>query len=172
MSESPSTDHTEKLNRIREAAMTAREPRNAGKIADIADVARNTAEKYLHQLVAADKLMIVEQGRERCYYPDPVTQYFDHVRDLIENQTKDELTGELVAIQDEIDAWKDEYDVSSADELRTTVDEADLSTDERRQRIQIAEDWEYYRHQASLIKQALHLYDPIETARTTRPAPP
>lgn len=164
MTEPTPTDHSEKLDRIREVAMTVREPRNAGEIAESAGVARNTAEKYLDQLVETDTLAVEKQGRETRYYPDPVTQYLDHVRDLIEKHTKDELTDELAAIQADIDAWKDQYGVSNPDELRASVGSEGLSPEERRQRIHDAEDWEYYLHQTELIKQALGLYDPLEMA--------
>lgn len=167
MSDSGTQNHTAKLDRIREVAMTVREPRNAGEIADSAGVARNTAEKYLRQLVEADKLATIERGRETCYYPDPVTQYLDQIRDLVETHQKDELTAELGAIRDDIDAWKAEYDVATPDELRTTVGD-DLPAAERRQRRHDAVDWEYYKHQTTLIKQAIHLYDTVESAREGR----
>jgi sugar-specific transcriptional regulator TrmB len=167
MSDSGTIDHAEKVDRIREVAMTVREPKNAGEIADAAEVARNTAEKYLNQLVEADKLTTIQRGRETCYYPDPVTQYFDQIRDLVNEHQKDELTAELGAIRDDIDEWKDEYDVESADELRATVGD-DIPASERRQRRHDAEDWEYYEHQATLIKQAIQLYDTIEATRENR----
>jgi len=160
-------DHTEKVDRIREVSMTVREPKNAGEIADTAGVARNTAEKYLNRLVEADKLTTIQRGRETCYYPDPVTQYFDQIRDLIGDHQKDELTAELVAIRDDIDEWKDDYNVGSADELRATVGD-DIPAPERRQRRHDAEDWEYYEHQATLIKQAILLHDTIEATRENR----
>ncbi|MFW5900773.1 MAG: ArsR/SmtB family transcription factor, partial [Halodesulfurarchaeum sp.] len=138
MSNSGTTDHTSKLARIREVAMMVREPKNAGEIADAAGVARNTAEKYLTQLVEADKLDTIKRGRETCYYPDPVTQYFDQIRDLINEHQKDELTAELAAIRDDIDEWKAAYDVESADELRATVGD-NIPAAERRQRRHDAE---------------------------------
>ncbi|MBX0296699.1 ArsR/SmtB family transcription factor [Haloarcula nitratireducens] len=167
MSDSGTTDHTAKLTRIREVAMTVREPKNAGEIADAAGIARNTAEKYLNQLVEADKLTTIQRGRETCYYPDPVTQYFDQIRDLINEQQKDDLTAELDAIRDDIDEWKATYDVESADELRATVGD-DIPAAERKQRRHDAEDWDYYEHQAMLIKQAIQLYDTIEATRDTQ----
>lgn len=36
----------------------------------------------------------------------------DHVRDLVESNTKDKLTAKLAAIRDDIDAWKDRYEVT------------------------------------------------------------
>ena len=171
MSDSETSEHTTKLARIREVAMTVREPKNAGEIADAAGVARNTAAKYLAQLVEADKLTTIQRGRETCYYPDPVTQYFDQIRDLVDEHEKDELTAELGAIRDDIDEWKDGYDVESADELRTTVGD-DFPAAERRQRRHDAADWEYYEHQAELITQAIRLYDTIEATRESRLASP
>ena len=167
MSDTGITDHTAKIAHIREVAMTVREPKNAGEIAETAGVARNTAEKYLAQLVEGDKLDTVQRGRETCYYPDPVTQFFDQIRDLINAHQKDELTAELDAIRDDIDAWKEAYDVASADELRATVGD-DIPAGERRQRRLDAEDWEYFEHQATLIKQAIQLYDTIEATRENR----
>lgn len=167
MSGADTSEQTEKVDRIREVAMTVREPKNAGEIADAAGVARNTAEKYLSHLVKADKLTTVQRGRETCYYPDPVTQYFDQIRELVNEQHKDDLTAELGAIRDDIDAWKAEYDVASADELRATVGD-DIPAAERRQRRHDADDWEYYEHQATLIKQAIQLYDTIEATRESR----
>lgn len=167
MNDSGTTDHTAKADRIREVAMTVREPKNAGEIADVAGVARNTAAKYLERLVEADKLTTVQRGRETRYYPDPVTQYFDQIRDLVDEHEKDDLTAELGAIRDDIDEWKAEYEVESADELRTTVGD-DVPASERRQRRHDAEDWEYYEHQATLIRQSIRLYDTIETTRESR----
>ena len=167
MSDAGTTDHTAKVARIREVSMTVREPENAGEIAAAAGVARNTAEKYLTQLVEADKLETIQRGRETCYYPDPVTQYFDQIRDLINEHQKDELTAELAAIREDIDEWRSGYDVETADELRATVGD-DIPAAERRQRRHDAEDWDYYEHQATLIKQAIQLYDTVEATRDDR----
>lgn len=164
MSETKSPNQRSTLTRIREVAMTVQEPKNAGEIADSAGVARNTAEKYLSQLVEADKLETIQRGRETCYYPDPVTQYFDQIRDLVDAHQKDELTAELAAIRDDIDEWKDAYEVESPDELRATVGD-EISATERRQRRHDAEDWEYYEQQATIIKQAIRLHDSIMTTR-------
>ncbi|QAU12155.1 hypothetical protein EKH57_05055 [Halorubrum sp. BOL3-1] len=57
--------------------------------------------------------------------------------------------------------------MASADELRAAVGD-DISAAERRQRRHDVEDWEYYEHQASLIKQAIQLYDTIEATRNNR----
>ena len=140
MSSTEPTEHTTAAQ-VRAVAMTVREPKNAGEIADSAGVARNTAEKYLRQLVATNTLTTIQRGRETCYYPDPVTQYFDQIRDLIETHEKDDLTAELGAIRDDIEGWKERYEVDSPDELRASVGD-EIPAAERRQRQHAAEDWE------------------------------
>lgn len=152
------SNHEAKLDRIREVAMTVSEPRTAGEIAESAEAARNTAEKYLRQLVEADKLTTVTHGPETRYRPDAVTQYLDRVRGFIEEFDKAELTAELSAIRDGVDG---------PDELRASVGD-DLPAEERRRRVRDAEDREYFRHQADCTRQAIRLYDSVEAARTGR----
>ncbi|XGI82765.1 ArsR family transcriptional regulator [Halorutilales archaeon Cl-col2-1] len=158
-------DHEDKFERIEEVAMTVREPRNAGEIAEMAGVARNTAEKYLQHIVELNKISEIQNGRETLYRPDPVTQYFDQVRELIEEYSKQELTDELVSIREDIDEWRDSYGVSSPDELRASIGDQDLSGEEARERRRLAEDWEYYRQRAEMIKHAVSMYTSVEKTK-------
>jgi sugar-specific transcriptional regulator TrmB len=158
------TSHEEKIKRIREVAMTVREPRNAQEIAEAADVAPNTARKYLRQLVETNSLVAVESGRETLYYPDPTTQRFDQIRDMIEENTKQELVEEIDAIESQIETWKEEYGVDSPDELRASI--SGKPEDERRSRLRDAEDWEYFKHQSEMIGHAVMLYDAVEKDAT------
>lgn len=159
-------DSVETLDRIREIAMTVSEPKNAGEIADVVGVARNTAAKYLAQLAEDDVLIAETRGRETVYRPDPVTQYFDQLRELTSDHTKEELTHELDAIRTDIERFKSQYGIGRPDELRATVGDA-ADSDERTQRRRDAEDWEYFEHQCRLIQQALELYDGVAESRRT-----
>lgn len=158
------TEHTEKLDRIREVAMTAGEAKNAGEIAAAVGVSRNTASKYLSQLVEDDILITEKRGRETTYRPDPVTQYFRQLRELTADYSKEMLTDELVAIREDIERFESEYEVERADELRASVGDV-TSADERAKRCRDADDWEYFEHQRKLIQQALRLYDGVEQSR-------
>lgn len=161
-------DSVEKLARIREIAMTVNGPKNAGEIAEMADVSRNTAAKYLAQLAEDDVLIAETRGRETTYRPDPITQYFSQLRELTSDHTKEELTRELDAIQGDIERFRNTYDIDRPDELRAAVGDAS-EAEERAQRRQDAEDWEYFEHQRRLIQQALELYDGVvESRRTAR----
>jgi sugar-specific transcriptional regulator TrmB len=167
-SHSRNMDSMEKLDRIREIAITVSEPKNAGEIADVANVSRNTAAKYLAQLTKDDVLIAETRGRETTYRPDPVTQYFGQLRELTSDYTKEELTQELNTIQADIERLKSAYDVDRPDELRAAVGDAS-DNEERARRRRDADDWEYFDHQRRLIQQALELYDGIvESQRTAR----
>lgn len=47
------------------------------------------------------------------YVPDPMREYLDHIRDLVVENTWEELRDELEAIAEEIETWKAEYDVDA-----------------------------------------------------------
>ncbi len=154
------TSHEEKMRSLRDVAMTVREPRNAQEIAESAGVAPNTARKYLRQLVEINRLVAVERGRETLYYPDPATQRFDQIRDLIRENTKRELAEELDAIESDTEKWKQKYSVKTPDELRASI--SGEPEEERMSRIRDAEDWEYFEHRSEMIGHALMLYDSVE----------
>lgn len=165
-----SDGHEAKLSRLRETAMTLREPRNAAEISDAAALAPNTARKYLDQLVEAGVLETVSVGRETRYAPDRRRQYLDQLRELTETQSKDALASELAAIRDDIDEWRQTYDVDTPDELRASVGDDSTDAADREQRLLDAEDWEYFEGRATLIQEALTLYDSLEAAGRDRPS--
>lgn len=159
MSETESNwpDDLDAAERVRHVATTRTEPRNAGWIADEADVSRDTAVKYLTRMAERGELDVVETSDGDSYRPDDVTQFLDDVRRLAEEHTIDELTRELDAICEEIDSWKSEYDVESLGALRRSVGREDLAGDERRERLDVVEEWEYDREVREAIQLAIQL---------------
>lgn len=149
-------------DRVRALALTLTEARNAGWIADQADVSRSSAVRYLERMVDSGELVAVERGQETRYRPDPATQYFRELRRLITQHTREELTDELDAIAEDISERRDRYGVETPTELRRTLGNADLPAAERSERKRAIEDWEYDRHQRDLIEQALAQYDRVE----------
>ncbi len=130
-------------DRVRHVALTQTTPQNAGWIAEEADVSRDTAVKYLDRMADQGELEVVETADGTCYKPDDATQFLREVRTLAEEQSVDELTDELRAIGDEIDSWKSVYDVESLEELRRSIGREDLSSSDRRERLEAIEEWEY-----------------------------
>lgn len=149
--------------RVRHVALTRTEPQNAGWIADEADVSRDTAVKYLTRMVEQGTLEIVETNKGDGYKPDGVTQFLGEVRQLAEAHTLDELTQELNAIGDEIDAWKADYDVESLAELRQSIGRDDLAGDDRRERLEIVDEWEYNVEVREAIQLAISLKSSLTT---------
>jgi hypothetical protein len=151
--------------RVRHVALTRTTPRNAGWIATEADVSRDTAVKYLSRMAEQGDLEVVATAEGTCYKPDPVTQFLDEVRDLAETHSQEELTAELRDIADEIDRWKREFDVASLAELRQSVGDDDLSAEQRRERLDVVEEWEYDVEMREAIRLAIGLTESL-TSRT------
>jgi hypothetical protein len=149
--------------RVRHVALTRTEPRNAGWIADEAAVSRDTAVKYLTRMVEQGDLEVVETRNGDAYKPDSVTQFLGEVRQLAEEHTLDELTRELNAIGDEIDAWKDDYEVESLAALRQSIGRDDLAGDERRERLGVIEEWAYNVEVREAIQLAISLKNSLTT---------
>jgi hypothetical protein len=149
--------------RVRHVALTRTEPQNAGWIADEAAVSRDTAVKYLTRMVEQGDLEVVETSDGDAYKPDGVTQFLGDVRQLAEEHTLDELTQELNAIGGEIDAWKDDYGVESLAALRQSIGRDDLAGDERRERLEVIEEWEYNVEVREAIQLAISLKSSLTT---------
>ncbi|GAA0512764.1 hypothetical protein SAMN04488066_104214 [Halorubrum aquaticum] len=162
-SEPPWPDGMDAAARVRHVALTRTEPRNAGWIAEEAAVSRDTAVKYLERMVDRGDLEAVETATGTGYKPDGVTQFLREVRRLAEEHTVDELTRELNAIGDEIDEWKATYEVDSLAELRGTVGRDDLTAAERRDRMEIVEEWEYDIEVRESIRLAISLQNSMTT---------
>ena len=143
--------------RIRHVALTRTTARNAGWIAEEADVSRDTAVKYLTRMVDRGELVAVETTDGVCYRSDGVTQFLREIRHLTEEHTADDLTEELRAVADEIDTRKSTYGVESPTELRRSVGDEELTAGERRARIDAAEEWEYDIEMREAIQLALAL---------------
>ncbi|WP_267643529.1 DUF7342 family protein [Haloarchaeobius amylolyticus] len=156
-------DEMDAAERVRHVALTRTEARNAGWIAEEADVSRDTAVKYLNRMVDQGDLKKLETGDGTSYRPDTVTQFLKEVRQLAESHTLDELTQELSAIGDEIDSWKETYDVESLPALRQSIGDEDLSGEERRERLDVIEEWEYNIEVRESVQLAISLKSSLTT---------
>jgi hypothetical protein len=148
-------------DRVRAVAEMLTQLRSASWVAEQAQVNYKTARKYLTKLVEDARLKTTEHEQTTLYYPNPREQFFGEIGDLIENHTKAELTAELNAISQRIEAWQDEYGVEDPDELRTTLDES-LDAERRREREQVVDSWEYNAEMRTLVRHAIRLYDDLD----------
>lgn len=153
------TDSTTARERVKTIATTVSEPRTTNWIADQAEVTWDTAKKHLDDLAESGTLLVTENGE---YVPDPTRAYFDHLRELILTNDREELRDELEAIADRIEEWKTTYDVQSPEELEATLAD-DRPADETRERHRVLRRWENSRRSRDTIRTALQLYDDVES---------
>jgi len=145
-------------DRVRSVATTLSEPRTANWISAEAEVAHETARKYLDRLVADGKLETDEAGGETTYRPDPVGQYLAEMHRLYADHAADELADQLTEITDQLRRWQTEYGVETPNELRAAIGETtDEATAEEHRRV--ATEWEQLRYRQSLVEDTLRLYD-------------
>ena len=98
------SDDMDSEDRVRAVTEMLTEPRDASWVAEQAEVDYKTARKYLEKLVADGRLRTVERDRTTRYYPNPRRQFFAELEDLAATHTKAELTDELTAMSERIEA--------------------------------------------------------------------
>ncbi|MYL66696.1 DUF7342 family protein [Halorubrum distributum] len=152
------TDGLSAAKRVEAVALTVDEPRTANWIAAEAEVAHETATKYLTRLVDDGKLRSDTRGQQTIYELDPVGQYLVEMRELYDEHSPDELAASLEEINEQIRTWKTKYDVETANQLRASLGQIEDVTDERDRR-QVAREWDHLTTRRRLVEDALRLYD-------------
>ena len=164
MSETPHswTEGMSARERVRAIAKTLREPRSTNWISEQADVAWNTTDDELDDLVDQGRLRRVKTGGMTRYQPDYTRLLFEEIRTLIEENSRDDLQRELLAITTEIEDWQATYDIDSWEGLEASLADPDLDSDELRERREVLEFWRENEEDRRLIKHALELYDDVK----------
>ena len=155
----PWTESMTARERVVTIATTLDEPRTANWVADQAEVKWDTAKKHLDNLVGAGTLLVTDDDK---YVPDPTKAYFDTLRELIHNNSQEELRGELEAIAERVDEWKTEYEVESIDDLEATLAE-DRNPEDVSERRRVIRRWENSLRTRQTIQTALSLYDDVQS---------
>ncbi|AFK20821.1 hypothetical protein E6P09_18775 (plasmid) [Haloferax mediterranei ATCC 33500] len=99
------------------------------------------------------------------YQPDYTRLLFEEICTLIEENTREELRNELVAIAEEIEEWQATYDVETWEDFEQSLADGDLASGELRERRDVIGRWEEYQEDRRLIKHALALYSDVEAPR-------
>jgi len=158
-------DTTTARGRVETIASTLSEPRTVNWVAEQAEVEWDTAERHLESLVDAGLLVVTDDGE---YVPDPTRAYFDHLRDLILDNEREDLRAELEDIAKRIDVWRQEYGIDSPAELEATLAE-DRPADEVRERRRVLRRWEHSQRSRDLLRKALALYEDVRSLGEGRP---
>lgn len=171
MSEQGFESWTEGLSareRVREIATTLTQPRSVEWVRENAQISSwQTAKDELEMLVEFGQVHAIEgdDGNTK-YAPNYQLRYFNEVTELINSHTREELRDEIAAIQEQVDEWKQDFDVESRNGLESTLTDEDLSSDDIRTRNTILRRWEQSEDNKRLLKHALELY---EDARSLYP---
>lgn len=166
------TDDLDARDRVRRIATTLSRPRSVNWIRQEAEVSWGTAKRELQRLVEADQLRRVhpdggswnpeaDDDADPRYVPDYKTQYLARIRELTDENSRQELRSEIAAIQDEAEEWKGEYGVESREELEESLAEASLAGDEVRERSRVLQRWERNEETRRLLAHAIRLYDDL-----------
>ena len=172
MSDAPTQTWTDGLSaaeRVEAVALTVGEPRTANWIASEAEVAHETATKYLKRLTDDGKLSADARGQQTTYEPDPVGQYLIEMRELYEQHSPHDLAASLEEMNEQIRTWKSEYDVETPNELRASLGRIDDIADEHGRR-QAAQEWDHLETRRRLVEDALRLYDRFPGGRRSASA--
>ena len=159
------TDTMSARERIRSVAFTLSEPRSTNWISEQADAAWSTTNQELEDLVDHGRLRRVDAGETTLYQPDYTRMLLNEIRILVQEHTREELQNELAAIAEEIEEWRETYDVETWEELEQSLADDGLSSAEIRDRRDIVRFWQENEEDRQLIKHALELYSDVEAAR-------
>jgi DNA-binding Lrp family transcriptional regulator len=156
-------------DRVRMVARQLSEPRTANWIASEAGWSHEPTKRVLQRLVDDGILHRDESGTHTTYYPDYRRQAMEEAMRLRDNgQTVEELTDRLAEMKAQIRDWEDTFDVESPNQLRGTLADEILDSEEEDQRREIAREWEHLQRRIRIVGFAIREWDFL--APTTDPA--
>lgn len=156
---------TTAFDRVKSVALTLSEPRTAAWIADEAHVSENTARSHLVRLADLGVLATTTTEHGTGYSPDAIYTRSQDIRELIQENTEDQLAARAVELQEELTSYVNRYDAESPAALRTSIAAAELSPDDARDRLEAASNWDYAQYQLSVVRDALEHYDTYSSSR-------
>lgn len=141
------------------------------RIASVADCSHQRTVRVLEQLVADGTLQRDDSGTNITYFPDYRRQaMWEAIRLRDSGNTIEVLTDRLTEMKDQIRDWRDEFGVESPNQLRGTIANNALDTDEADRRHEIAREWEPLQQRIRIVGFTIREWDflapPTEPAET------
>ncbi len=168
-SEDPMERQPTDEDRVRMIARQVSEPRTANWIASETDWSHEPTKRVLTRLVDDGILHRDESGTHTTYYPDYRRQAMQEAMRLRDSgHTVEELTDRLAKMKTQIRDWEAEFDVGSPNQLRGTLADKTLDSDEEDRRREIAREWEHLQRRIKIVGFAIREWDFL--APTTEPA--
>ena len=152
--------HTTGEDRVRMVARQLSEPRTANWIASEADWSHEPTRRVLERLVDDGVLRRDDEGTHTTYYPDYRQQALREatlLRD--EADSVEELTDSLAEMKSEVRAWSEEFEVESPNQLRATVGDGDLTSEEESRRREVAREWTHLERRIEIVQFAIREWE-------------
>ncbi len=147
-------------DRVRMVARQLSEPRTANWIASEANWSHEPTRRVLERLVDDGILHRDDSGTHTTYYPDYRRQAMQEAMRLRDSEhTVEDLTDRLADMKTQIRDWKDEFDVESPNQVRGTLADESLGTDEEDRRREIAREWEHLQRRIRIVGFAIREWD-------------
>lgn len=147
------TSETTPFERVREVVLSTTTPQYAGEIAERARVSEPTARKHLELLADSGIAETAETGRGWQYKRSRQVVAMQRIGDLHAELSREELTEGIQDLQQRIQAYQEEYDATSPDDLALGLDTGDADE------WAIVSEWRALRESLDLAQAALALYD-------------
>ncbi|WP_435159057.1 DUF7342 family protein [Haladaptatus sp. DFWS20] len=163
-SEEPDTGLMERQttgeDRVRMVARQVSEPRTVNWIASEAEWSHEPTKRVLERLVDDGVLRRDESGAHTTYSPDYRRQAMQEAVRLRDgHRTVEELTDRLSEMKAQIRDWEETFAVESPNQLRATIADETLSSDEEAQRRAIAREWEHLQQRIQIVGFAIREWD-------------
>lgn len=172
--ESPDTEgmlkrQTTGEDRVRMVARQLSEPRTTNWIASEADWSHEPTKRVLERLVSDGIIHRDESGTHTTYYPDYRRQAMQEAMRLRDSgYSVEELTDRIAKMKEQVRNWQDTFDVESPNQLRGTLADESLDTDEEERRRDIAREWDHLQRRLKIVGFAVREWDFLAPA--TEPA--
>lgn len=160
-------EHTTGEDRVRMVARQLTEPRTVNWVASEADWSHEPTKRVLERLVDDGLLTRDESGAHVTYYPDYRRQVLQEAMRLRDSdRTVEDLTERLTELNDQIRDWQRAFEVETPNQLRATIAETDLDSEEVERRRDIAREWEHLQRRISIVRFAIREWDFLEPPGT------
>lgn len=147
-------EQTSAFDRVRSVAETVSQPRPASYIAEEAAVAENTARNHLERLVDMTVLLKSNHEGTAMYFPDHLHTRAQMLREFLDEHDHDSLIQLREDLREQIETWRDEYDVATPDKLRVCAAETDDDAETRDIR-KTASDWDLAAYRLHIVEDAI-----------------
>lgn len=145
-------EETTTFDRVRHVIDVTTEPQAASAIAERAHVSEPTARKYLSALTETGRVKTVTTDTGTRYMRAPQMLAMRRIAAIHREHTKSEIREAIQDLKDELNGFRERYDVADVDELALELDPGDDGW-------QDVTRWQQIEQNLEIARAALSLYD-------------